>query len=68
VELGRVDYLLRAMQIPAGRHQVELSFFPKSVNTTETFAYSAYGILILVLLGAGLMEYRRRQKKSSVSA
>ena len=68
VELGRVDYLLRAMQIAPGRHQVELSFFPKSVNTTETFAYSAYGILILVLLGAGSMEYRRRQKKSSVSA
>ena len=68
VELGRVDYLLRAMQIAPGRHQVELSFFPKSVNTTETFAYSAYGILILVLLGAGYMEYRRRQKKSSVSA
>ena len=68
VELGRVDYLLRAMQIAPGRHQVELSFFPKSVNTTETFAYSAYGILILVLLGAGYIEYRRRQKKSSVSA
>ena len=68
VELGRVDYLLRAMQIAPGRHQVELSFFPKSVNATETFAYSAYGILILVLLGAGYMEYRRRQKKSSVSA
>ncbi len=68
VELGRVDYLLRAMQIAPGRHQVELSFFPKSVNTTETFAYAAYGVLILVLLGAGFMEYRRRQKKSSVSA
>ena len=64
VELGRVDYLLRAMQITPGRHQVELSFFPKSVDTTETFAYLAYGLLILVVLGAGYMEYRRRQKKS----
>ena len=62
VELGRVDYLLRAMQVKPGRHEVVLSFFPKSVNTTETFAYLAYGVLILVVLGAGYMEWRRRKK------
>ena len=60
-ELGRVDYVLRAMNVKHGRHEVVLSFFPKSVNTTETFAYLAYGVLILVLLGAGYMEYRRRK-------
>lgn len=62
VELGRVDYLLRALQVKPGRHEVVLSFFPKSVNTTETFAYLAYGVLILVFLGAGYMEWRRRKK------
>ena len=62
VELGRVDYLLRAMQVKPGRHEVVLSFFPKSVNTTETFAYLAYGVLILVVLGAGYMEWRMRKK------
>ena len=60
-ELGRVDYVLRAMNVKPGRHEVVLSFFPKSVNTTETFAYLAYAVLILVLLGAGYMEYRRRK-------
>ena len=60
-ELGRVDYVLRAMNVKPGRHEVVLSFFPKSVNTTETFAYLAYGALILVLLGAGYMENRRRK-------
>ena len=63
VELGRVNYILRAMNIQPGKHQVELAFFPKSVKTTETLAYTAYGLLILLLLGAALMEYRRRQKK-----
>jgi LPXTG-motif cell wall-anchored protein len=43
---------------------VVLSFFPKSVDTTETIAYLAYGILILVLAGAAFMAYRRRQKMS----
>ena len=61
-ELGRVDYLLRAMQVKPGRHEVVLSFFPKSVNTTEAFAYLAYGVLILVVLGAIFMEYKRRKK------
>ena len=60
-ELGRVDYLLRAMQVIPGRHEVVLSFFPKSVNTTETIAYLAYGVLILLLLGAGYMEYRKKK-------
>ena len=62
VELGRVDYVLRAMNVKPGRHEVVLSFFPKSVSTTETFAYLAYVVLILVLLGAGVMEWRRRKK------
>ena len=63
-ELGRVDYILRALNVKPGKHEVVLSFFPKSVDTTETIAYLAYGILILVLAGAAFMAYRRRQKKS----
>ena len=61
-ELGRVNYILRALNVKPGKHEVVLSFFPKSVATTETIAYTAYGILILVLLGAAYMEYRRRKK------
>ena len=38
-----------------------LSFFPKSVDVTETIAYVSYVVLILVLLGAVFMEYRRRK-------
>ena len=60
-ELGRVNYILRALNVKPGKHEVVLSFFPKSVDTTETIAYTAYGILILVVLGAAFMEYRRRK-------
>ena len=62
VELGRVNYILRAINVKPGKHEVVLSFFPKSVDTTESIAYTAYGILILVILGALYMEYRRRRK------
>ena len=60
-ELGRVDYILRALNVKPGKHEVVLSFFPKSVDTTETIAYLAYAVLLLVLLGSLFMEYRRRK-------
>ena len=59
-ELGRVDYILRALSVKPGKHEVVLSFFPKSVDTTETIAYTAYAILILVLIGMGVMYWRKR--------
>jgi hypothetical protein len=62
-ELGRVNYILRALNVKPGKHEVVLSFFPKSVDTTETIAYTAYGILLLVILGGIFMEYRRRKEK-----
>jgi hypothetical protein len=61
-ELGRVNYILRALNVKPGKHEVVLSFFPKSINTTETIAYTAYGVLLLAVLGAAFMEYRRRKK------
>ena len=63
VELGRVDYVLRALNVKPGRHEVVLSFFPKSVNTTETIAYVSYLILFLVVIGTVCLEYRRRKVK-----
>ena len=60
-ELGRVDYILRALSVKPGKHEVVLSFFPKSVDVTETIAYTAYGILLLVLVSMGVMYWRRKK-------
>ncbi|MBR6592096.1 MAG: YfhO family protein [Prevotella sp.] len=62
VELGRVNYILRALNVKPGNHKVELSFFPKSVDITETVAYVAYGILLLVVLFRIFMEWKKRKK------
>ena len=59
-EPGRVNYILRALQVPAGRHKIQLSFFPKSVDTTETIAYIAYVVLMLIILGALYDTWRRK--------
>ena len=49
-ELGRVDYVLRALQVKPGKHEIVLSFFPKSITQTETVAYIALAILLLLVL------------------
>jgi uncharacterized membrane protein YfhO len=48
-DLGRVDYVLRALQVTPGEHKVELCFKPKSVERTETVAYVGYALLLLIL-------------------
>lgn len=61
VPVGRVNYILRAIQVKPGKHQVVLSFFPKSVDLTETVAYIAFALLVIcILLGIGL-EIRQRK-------
>lgn len=60
-ELGRVNYVLRALNVKPGRHTVVLSFFPKSIDTTEAIAYAAYAFLLLLVLALAFFEYRRRR-------
>lgn len=49
-ELGRVNYILRALNVAPGSHKVELMFYPKSIDTTETIAYIAYAVLVMAIL------------------
>ena len=59
-ELGRVNYILRALNVKAGKHTVVLDFHPTSISTTETIAYIAIVILLLAIAGAGYMEWRKK--------
>ena len=60
-ELGRVDYVLRALQVKPGHHEVVLSFFPKTIDRTETVAYVAYVVLLLIILYMIFMYVKRRK-------
>ena len=53
VDIARVNYLLRAINIPAGSHTVEMRFDPQSLKTTTIAAYIAV-ILIYLLTAAGI--------------
>ena len=58
-ELGRVNYVLRALTVGPGQHKVELSFFPKSLDVTETVAYVSLGVMLLLIVFALFLTYRR---------
>lgn len=60
-ELGRVNYILRALKVKPGTHKVELSFFPKSIDRTETIAYLSYVILVLAVLLSAFLEWRKKK-------
>ena len=65
VEIGRVDYVLRALNVDKGHHKVVLTFDPKSVKQTETVAYLSYGVLLLVVLFA---VYFKRKEDTKAQA
>ena len=62
-ELGRVNYILRALNVKAGKHKVVLDFHPTSIKKTETVAYVGYVVLLLLLIvGLGL-EWKKKRIK-----
>lgn len=49
-ELGRVNYILRALAIPAGSHEITMTFSPDSLRTTGAVAYACVSIIYLIAL------------------
>ena len=58
-ELARVNYVLRAMHIPAGRHEIEMTFDPDSLHTTGAVAYASVSIIYLMILLAIFLEVKK---------
>lgn len=63
-EIGRVNYLLRAMRIPAGKHTIEMTFDPESVGTTSTVAYIAVILIYLSIVAALFYKGKEKRKKA----
>lgn len=66
VELGRVNYVLRALNVPAGSHTIEMKFDPESLHTTNTVATIAIIViyLLLIVAAAGVILCRNNESKT----
>ena len=63
-EIARANYVLRAIKVPAGEHEVIMTFDPQIVHITEAIAYGALAVLAVMLLALfGFSIYRKRQEK-----
>ena len=65
VTVGRVDYVLRAINVKAGKHKVVLTFKPKSIRDTETVAYIAFALLFIAIIGGVWFEERKKRKAAT---
>lgn len=63
VEMGRVDYTLRALPIPAGEHEVEFYFNPKSLAVTNTVGVVAV-VMIFILCGIAVVVWGLRRRNA----
>lgn len=57
----RVNYILRAITLPAGEHTVEFKFEPKSYFIGNKISLASSIILVLAIAGFAFSEFRKRK-------
>ena len=61
VPIARVNYLLRAISLPAGSHTVTMTFEPASIKTSGAIAYACVTLIYMLVL-AGIFFACRRER------
>lgn len=61
IDMARVNYVLRAVNLPAGEHEVIFRFDPPSVHTTEAIAYVSLFLILVAFVGTGFVAWKRRK-------
>ncbi len=69
-QIGRVNYTLRALRVPAGRHEIRFSFDPKSVRVTNNISIASVSVIYILcaisLLLLALPIIRKRKSRIHV--
>ncbi|MCF7569066.1 hypothetical protein L3X37_11920 [Sabulilitoribacter arenilitoris] len=61
----RVNYILRGMEIPAGKHIIEFKFDPEVVKTGSSIALTSSIFFWLLLLTGLFYEFKKKRKESA---
>ena len=69
-QIGRANYTLRALRVPAGRHEIRFSFDPKSVRVTNNISIASVSVIYILcaisLLLLALPIIRKRKSRIHV--
>ncbi|MEO0570549.1 MAG: YfhO family protein [Bacteroidota bacterium] len=60
----RVNYALRGIEVPSGKHEITFRFDPEVVKTGSTITLASNIVLGLVVLGGMVWLFRRPKKKA----
>jgi hypothetical protein len=60
-EIKRANYILRALEIPAGKHKIKFEFVPKSYAMGNTISFASSIILLIVVAGGIFMAFRQKE-------
>lgn len=61
IEVGRVNYVLRAINVKGGYHKVKLEFRPETVTNTESIAFVALALLFILVVCVIGVQYKKHK-------
>jgi hypothetical protein len=64
-EIARANYVLRAIKVPEGEHEVIMTFDPQTVHITEAIAYGALALLALMLIVLVVAGFHKSKTKET---
>lgn len=71
MEIGRVNYVLRALKVPAGTHKIHFEFRPKALEATNTLGVISVSLIYLLCLAAlffcGKAFYKPKKKDEAIA-
>ena len=62
VDILRVNYTLRGLEIPSGTHEIVFRFEPKIIKTGSTIVLASSILLMLLILGGIFYEFKEKNK------
>ncbi|MDX8568544.1 YfhO family protein [Elizabethkingia sp. HX XZB] len=62
----KADYLLRAVHVPAGKHEIRMAFEPEVIQKGKTISLASAGLFIL-LAALGFWFYQRKEQQITKS-
>jgi hypothetical protein len=66
--IAKVNYVLRGLSIPSGKHNIEFKFEPKVYKLGSMITSIFTIVLLLIILAAIFMEYKEQRKATKVTA